>query len=367
MTPIKQLLAEADIIVNGTRPWDIQVHNDRLSTRVLREGSLGFGEAYMDGWWDAPALDELVTRIFNAGLEQKVRRNWPLLASALVSRLTNLQAPRRAFEIGRRHYDIGNDLYRAMLDRRMTYSCGYWRDAHTLDEAQETKLDLICKKLNLAAGMRILDIGCGWGSFVQFAAERYGVAAIGITVSKEQATLARERCANLPIEIRLQDYRDLPNEQFDRIVSIGMFEHVGYKNYRAFMATACRSLKDDGLFLLHTIGGNRSVTSTDPWIGKYIFPNSMLPSVAQIARAAEGLFVMEDWHNFSADYDRTLMAWFTNFDRVWPTLKEKYGDRFYRMWKFYLLSCAGSFRSRKNQLWQIVFSPHGVRGGYQRI
>ncbi|MBI4133197.1 class I SAM-dependent methyltransferase, partial [Candidatus Uhrbacteria bacterium] len=191
MTPIKQLLATADIIVGGMRPHDIHVHNDRLYSRVLREGSLGFGEAYMDGWWDTPAVDELVTRIFNAHLERGVRKNWPLVLSALISRIVNLQAPRRAFEIGRRHYDIGNDLYRAMLDQRMTYSCGYWTDAHTLDEAQEAKLDLCCQKLGLAPGMRVLDIGSGWGSFATFAAKKYGVSVVGITVSKEQAMLAR--------------------------------------------------------------------------------------------------------------------------------------------------------------------------------
>jgi len=170
----------------------------------------------------------------------------------------------------------------------------------------------------------------------------------------------------LPIELRLQDYRDV-HETFDHVISLGMFEHVGYKNYRTYMEVASRCLKDDGLFLLHTIGGNMSVTHTDPWIERYIFPNSMLPSLAQIGKAIEKIFVMEDWHNFGADYDKTLMAWFHNFNKHWDTLKGKHGDRFYRMWKFYLLASAGGFRARKNQLWQIVLSKNGVPGGYASI
>ena len=253
-----------------------------------------------------------------------------------------------------------------MLDERMVYTCGYWKDVNNLDDAQEKKLDLVCRKIGLKSGQRILDIGCGWGSFAKFAAERYGAQVVGITVSKEQVVLARERCKGLPVEIRLQDYRDL-NEKFDHIISLGMFEHVGYKNYREYMTVARRCLVDGGLFLLHTIGGNISSTQTDAWIDKYIFPNSIIPSAKQITSAYEGLFVMEDWHNFGTYYDRTLMAWFENFDNAWPALASKYNERFYRMWKFYLLVCAGTFRSRHNHLWQIVLSPRGVVGGYTSI
>jgi cyclopropane-fatty-acyl-phospholipid synthase len=251
-----------------------------------------------------------------------------------------------------------------MLDKRMVYTCGYWKDAKTLDEAQEAKLDLTCKKLNLKPGMKVLDIGCGWGSFAKYAAEKYKVKVVGITVSKEQAVLAKALCKGLPIEIRLQDYRDL-NEKFDRIVSLGMFEHVGYKNYKTYMKVVHRCLKDDGLFLLHTIGGNKSVKSTDPWIDKYIFPNSMLPSIKQMGDAIEDYFVMEDWHNFSADYDKTLMAWYNNFENSWNKLKDDYDERFHRMWRYYLLACAGTFRARKSQLWQIVLSKDGIKEGYR--
>lgn len=363
---VETILALADIRLNGERPWDMQVHNEKLFDRVLAQGSLGLGEAYMDGWWDVQSLDQFFTRVLNARLETKIPRNIGLIFTAAKARLMNQQSKSKAFEIGEAHYDIGNDLYQAMLDARLTYTCGYWKEATTLNEAQEAKLDVVCQKLQLKPGQRVLDIGCGWGSFLKFAAEKYGIQGVGVTVSKEQVTLARELCTDLPIEIRLQDYREV-KEQFDHVVSLGMFEHVGMKNYRTFMEVVNSCLKDDGLFLLHTIGGLRSVTHTDPWISKYIFPNSMLPSMVQIGASIEQLFVMEDWHSFGAYYDNTLMAWFQNFDHAWPELRETYGDRFYRMWKYYLLSCAGSFRSRHNQLWQIVLSKHGVPGGYQRV
>jgi cyclopropane-fatty-acyl-phospholipid synthase len=248
----------------------------------------------------------------------------------------------------------------------MVYSCAYWKDANNLDDAQEAKLDLICKKLDLHSGSRILDIGCGWGSFARYAAEQYGAEVVGITVSRDQANFARERCAGLPVEIRLQDYRDVEG-MFDRIVSVGMFEHVGYKNYRTYMETARRLLKDGGLFLLHTIGRGETRRENDAWIEKYIFPNSMIPSMKQISAAIEKLFVVEDWHNFSADYDATLMAWFRNFDLNWDSLNEQYDVRFYRMWKYYLLSCAAAFRTRHMQVWQIILSKEGVAGGYRSI
>ena len=235
-----------------------------------------------------------------------------------------------------------------------------------LMQAQENKLDLICKKLYLKPGMKLLDIGCGWGGLARYAAKNYGVQVVGVTISKEQAACAQRDKQRYPVEIRLQDYRDL-NEKFDRIVSVGMFEHVGYKNYHTFMEVTHELLKDDGLMFLHTIGGNVSYTRGDDWIDKYIFPNGMLPSIAQIGNSIEHLFVMEDWHNFGADYDKTLMAWYANFEKSWPSLQPKYGDRFYRMWKYYLLSCAGLFRARGIQLWQIMLSKKGVIGGYQSV
>jgi cyclopropane-fatty-acyl-phospholipid synthase len=206
----------------------------------------------------------------------------------------------------------------------------------------------------------VLDIGCGWGGFAKYAAEKYGATIHGITVSREQVEFANKFCQGLDVKIELKDYRDL-NEKFDRIVSIGMFEHVGYRNYRTFMKVVQRCLKAKGLFLLHTIARNTSGKSTDPWINKYIFPRSMLPSAKQITTAAEGLFILEDWHSFGQYYDKTLMAWYNNFTKNWNKLNNTYDERFYRMWTYYLLSCAGSFRARRNQLWQVLFSKEGIK------
>ncbi|MBI2278611.1 MAG: cyclopropane fatty acyl phospholipid synthase [Candidatus Brennerbacteria bacterium] len=364
---VERLLARAGITINGDEPWDIRVANEGFYRRVIRKGSLGLGESYMDGWWDAPKLDEFFFRALRTNLRKEVGISFAQFVLFLRSVILNPQRHSRAFIIGKRHYDLGNDFYTAMLDQRMAYSCGYWNGAKNLDEAQEAKLDLICRKLGLQPGMNVLDIGCGWGSFVKYAAEHYNVKVLGITVSKEQAVYGANLCEGLAgSTVRYADYRTL-NRQFDRIVSVGMFEHVGRKNYHTFMEVVHRNLAPDGLALLHTIGGNASVWCNDIWIDRYIFPNSMLPSVAQISRAIEGLFVMEDWHSFGADYDRTLMAWFQNFDAHWGRLQTKYGDRFYRMWKYYLLSCAGSFRARRNQLWQVVLSKKGVPGGYRSV
>jgi cyclopropane-fatty-acyl-phospholipid synthase len=357
---IQDMLNIADIQINGDRPWDIQVRNQKFYQRILAGGSLALGESYMAGWWDCEALDQFFAKIMQARLDQKVKHSPRAPWAIFKAKMANPQRRSKACEIGKRHYDIGNDLFEVMLDRQMNYSCGYWKNAKNLNEAQAAKLDLICRKLSLKPGMRVLDIGCGWGGFAKFAAENYDVRVLGITVSREQVEYASRCCRHVATEINFQDYRTL-DDIFDRIISIGMFEHVGSKNYRTYMQVAHRCLVPDGLFLLHTIAGNTSVSSTDPWINKYIFPNSMLPSAKQITSAAEGLFVLEDWHSFGPYYDDTLMAWYGNFKANWDKIKDAYDQRFFRMWAYYLLSCAGSFRARRNQLWQIVFSKKGLK------
>ena len=364
---IESALAKVDVQINGSRPWDMEVHNEKLYQRIIAQGSLGLGEAYVEGWWHCPQLDELFAKILRGGLQDNVGNN--NLASWLVvlnTKLQNLQTFSRSFQVGQQHYDLGNDLYQAMLDSRLTYSCGYWRNADNLEAAQEAKLDLICQKLQLRSGMTLLDIGCGWGSLMKYAAENYGVSCVGITISQAQIELGQKLCAGLPVKFLLQDYRQLQG-QCDRLVSVGMFEHVGYKNYRQYMEVANRCLKDDGLFLLHTIGNRYSVTYGEQWSNKYIFPNGMLPSLEQIFQASGKLLVSEDVHNFGADYDRTLMAWLENFENHWQHLEAKYGKQFYRHWKYYLCMMAGSFRARNIQLWQIVFSKKGVLNGYRSV
>jgi cyclopropane-fatty-acyl-phospholipid synthase len=362
---VEEILASVGIRVNGKRIFDIQVKNEDFFKRFIKEGTLGLGESYVEGWWECDRLDEMFARLIQTDFMEIYKNRLTFIFYYLRARLSNVGKKPKAFEIGKRHYDIGNDLFQCMLDKRMVYSCAYWEDAENLDQAQEKKLDLICRKLGLQPNMKILDLGCGWGSFIKFAAERYGVEAVGVTVSEEQVKLGKEICIGLPVEIRLQDYRDVKGK-FDRVVAIGMIEHVNYKNYRTFFKLVHNSLKDDGLLLLQTIGLNKTMLEPDPWFEKYIFPNSMLPSVKLIGESMEGLFVMEDWQNFGTEYDKTLMAWHQNFLNNWEKLRNSYGDRFFRMWKYYLLMCAGLFRGRFVQLWQVVLSKKGILEGYQR-
>ena len=359
-TIIRNLLSKADIAINGSHPWDVQVRDDRFYQRVLSEGELGLGESYMDGWWDCEAMDQFFYKALKARLHEKLKPNLATLYFILKAKLANRQKTSRAGTVAKEHYDLGNDLYKAMLDQRMNYTCGYWRTADTLDDAQEAKLDLVCKKIGLKPGMSVLELGCGWGAFAKYAAEKYNVQVVAYNISKQQVQLARELCKDLPVEFKLEDYR-AANGSYDAVISIGILEHVGYKNYREYMQVVDRNLKQDGIAFIHTIGSNITTYSANRWTDKYIFPNGMLPSISQIGEAMEGLFVMEDWHNIGPDYDPTLMAWWYNFDQAWPQLEDRYGDRFYRMWKFYLLSSAGSFRARNQQLWQIVMSRRGCK------
>jgi cyclopropane-fatty-acyl-phospholipid synthase len=356
---LRELLSTAAIEINGRNPWDLQVHDERFFDRVLRDASLGLGESYMDGWWDCESIDGFIYRALKAHLDEKVRNETRYTFQVLRARLLNRQSVNKAFEVGIKHYDLGNDLFRAMLDKRLNYACAYWKNAKNLDDAQEAKLELICRKIGVKAGMRILEIGCGWGSFAKYAAEKYGAHIVGVTVSREQLALGKELCKGLPVELRLQDYREVEG-QFDAVISIGMLEHVGYKNYRSYMQVVSRCLKENGVGFIHTIGNNISINTAEPFTDKYIFPNGMLPSIAQLGAAVEGLFVIEDIHNIGPHYDPTLMAWHTNFEKAWTNLKEKYSERFYRMWRYYLLTSAGGFRSRNQQLWQIVFSRIGA-------
>jgi len=359
------LLKIAGITLNGKKPYDIQVHNEQFYGCVLAGGSLALGETYMDGWWSARRPDELINRVLRARLDEKVK-GMSAIVLAMESVLFNLQTIGRARKEVPEHYDKGNDLFERMLDPEMTYTCAYWKGAKTLEEAQRNKLDMVCRKIGLRKGMHVLDIGCGWGSFAEYAARKYGAKVTGITLSEEQIPTAKKMNKGLPVKILLQDYRELTGK-YDAIVSLGMFEHVGPKNYRTFFNVVRDHMEDDGIFLLHTIGNKKTSISSDRWITKYIFPGGHIPSLPQITKAAEGRFVIEDVHNFGTDYDKTLMAWHSNFVKRWPDIKEKYGERFFKMWEFYLLSCAAGFRSRNVQLWQIVMSKNGIPGGYESV
>ncbi len=360
---VESLLDSAGIRINGPNPWDIRVHDNSLYPYIVVNGNLGFGETYMDGGWDCDALDELFYRILRNRINSKVGV-LNQVAHNLIGHIRNFQNPSRSFIVGEKHYNTGNDLFAAMLDPGMNYSCGYWENCANLEDAQNRKLRLIFEKLTLQPGMKVLDIGCGWGGAARYAAENYDVKVTGITISQNQADYAKKFCANLPVSIQLCDYRTLKGT-YDRIYSIGMFEHVGHKNYSHFFDVVKRCIATDGRCLLHTIGGNEPSTCTDAWISKYIFPNSMIPSASQITTAYEGKFVLEDWHVFAYDYYLTLKSWYQNVQNNRESLEAEYCERFFRMWEYYLLSCAGAFRARQLQIWQLLLSPKGITGRFR--
>lgn len=352
---VKNLAQKADIEINGTRPWDMQIHNESVYGDIFKRGTLGAGEAYVNGHWDCDQLDVLFEKALLGNLQKKTK----LTPSAAILFVTHLLLNRhnitRSKKVAEQHYDLSNEFYEAMLDERMVYTCGYWKNAQNLDEAQVAKLDMVCQKLELEPDQKVLDIGCGWGSFAKYAAKKYNVHVTGVNISKEQVAYAKETCKDLPVEILLQDYRQTEGK-FDRVVSLGMFEHVGWRNYKTYMDLVNSKLKDEGLFLLHTVGHRYLTRSADQWIDKYIFPNSTIPSIQHIGKATNKLFIMEDWHNFGRDYATTLEAWYQNFNQSWPQFENQLGPEFYRMWKYYLLSFVGAFRARHMNLWQIVLS-----------
>ncbi|MBI5247901.1 MAG: cyclopropane fatty acyl phospholipid synthase [Desulfomonile tiedjei] len=354
---VQELFSRCGITINGQNYWDIQVHDDRMYARVLKEKNLGLGETYMDGWWDCSRVDEFIYRIITCGLDQKVRGSYKLLFPYVDALFSSRQSKTRAEEVAEKHYDRGNDLFLSYLDSYNQYSCAFFQGTSDLEQAQRNKMDLICRKVNIKEGDRVLDIGFGWGGLAKYMVENYRCSVTGCNISEEQVNFARESYRHLPISIAYCDYRDLQGK-FDKVVSVGMFEHVGIRNYRTFMQVVHNCLQDEGIFLLHTIGKNESQMCTDAWITKYIFPNGQLPSIAQVSRAVEGLFVLEDLHNFGPHYDKTLMAWHRRFQEAWPRLKDKYDIRFKRMWDYYLQCCAGSFRARDIQLWQFVFTKY---------
>ena len=373
---LKPIINMAGININGEKPYDIKVNDNKFYSRVLSEPSMGLGESYIEGMWDCKKIDEFISKVIQSNLEDYVKADWNLISQVLMHKLFNHQSKKKSLIVGKEHYDIGNDLYKYMLDSSMSYSCGYWKNAKNLEEAQWNKLDLICKKLKLKPGMKIIDIGCGWGGMAIHAAKNYGVEVEGITISQKQLDFALEKISplNLPINLKFLDYRELlktKGKQFDRVISIGMFEHIGYKNYRSFMKTVNHIMKDEGFMLLHTIGANRSKLNCDPWLNKYIFPNGELPSAGQISKAANNIFKLEDWHSFGEYYDKTLMAWHKNFNAHWPKIQklnpQKYNMKFKRMWDYYLLMCAGLFRSRETQLWQAVYSKIRNRKYYHSV
>lgn len=369
---IEELLNQAGISLDGNNPWDPQIRDRRFIDALFNQRSIGSGEAYMNGWWDCERLDELFYRICRKRIERKFYSKLDILFTMINNTLINQQTPKRSEDVANTHYNLGNRLYELMLGESMAYTCGYWKEAKSLDEAQFAKYDLVCRKAQLKPGEKVLEIGCGWGGLAKYMAEHYGVEVVAMDIGIEPAKYAKELCKSLPVQIYHCDYRaqevyNPNNIIFDKIVSVGVLEHVGYKNYPTLMKLSRSMLKKEGIFLLHSIGGNSSINFCEPWINKYIFPRGMLPSLKQLGKSFEGHFIVEDWQNFGAFYEKTLFGWHDNLNQHWPELKQDYDERFRRMMNYYLLSCAGGFRARGMQLWQFVLTPEGLLNGYTSI
>ncbi|MGI9476954.1 MAG: cyclopropane fatty acyl phospholipid synthase [Hyphomicrobiaceae bacterium] len=376
---IEDLCAKGGVIINGPRPWDLKVHDKRVYDRVLSDGALGLGEAYMQGWWDADDLYGLFVRLLpQAQVAKEKNVGWRTTLAFLKARLLNVQTRGQSRKLADAHYNLSNELFEHMLGSSMAYSCGYWADAGNLDAAQFAKYDMICRKLYLKPGERLLDIGCGWGGFAKYAASEYGAEVVGITVAGEQAQYARQACKGLPVEILTCDYREFDCQEnggrFDKVASIGMIEHVGYRNYRTLLSVIRSVLREPGLLLLHTIGSNASMEVADPWMTTYIFPGGALPSMRQLGEAAEDLLVLQDLQNIGIHYTPTLRAWHDNFEAYWSN-PDTSGRRprvwgseevFYRMWRYYLLACAADFAVGDSQVWQLVYAKGHLTNGYIR-
>jgi cyclopropane-fatty-acyl-phospholipid synthase len=374
---VTDIFNQGGISLNGPNPWDIQIRDSRFFNRVLTGGSLGFGESYMDGDWDVAQLDALIRRILRIKATRKpivtLNRTW----HDLKSRLMNLQSRSGSMAIIDAHYDLDHRLYQHFLGPYNQYTCCFFNQATSLEAAEIEKLEMICNKLDLREGDKVLDIGCGWGGFSRYAAETRGCQVTGISISKEQIAYAKEFTAGLPVEIINTDYRDLPklydSRHFDKVVIIGMIEHVGYKNYQRLFEIVHELLNDNGLLLLHTIGNTRKTTVADPWIEKYIFRNSMLPSMSQLTNSTEDLFVIQDWENYGHYYAPTLAAWQSNFEKNWDKIRaietrNQFDERFRRMFNYYFLSCQAGFETEHILLWHMVMSKQGFgKAVYPRV
>lgn len=349
---------EFQVIGSGPVQFRVRVKGEIPRKELLRSTSLALGEAYMRGDIEVDRDLYEVLDLF-LGHMDRFKRSSRALKGILD---TSLDRKKQKEEVSS-HYDIGNDFYELWLDETMSYSCGYF--AHTgtsLFEAQVAKVDHILEKLQLKEGMKLLDIGCGWGFLLKRAAERYGVQGVGITLSEEQyrrfAQDIQEGRLQEMLEVHQMDYRELAKcgMKFDRVVSVGMLEHVGRGNYGRFLASVDEVLKPGGLFLLHYISALKE-HSGDPFIRKYIFPGGVIPSLREIiSLLPDYQFYTLDVESLRQHYVRTLHCWRENFLKNGEKIVEKYGEEFARMWELYLASCAATFHNGVIDLHQILVS-----------
>lgn len=350
---ITYLFSRADIRVGGSRSWDIEVTDPRFFRTLMKRGSLGLGEAYMDGWWRAEDLEAFFYRCIKSNLYQASQSLPFHVRRRLLDKLNNQQNRNKSVRVARQHYNLGNDLFFEFLGHYKNYSCGYFRDTDDLCQAQLKKMQQICREMAFKSGERVLDVGGGWGEIARHVATNHECQITSINISDEQITHARRHCAGLPVEIKKLDYRDL-DKGFDKILVIAMLTHVGPKNYRVFMETLHRCLEPGGTVLIESVGSPTDKINCEPWTDKYIFPGGVIPSLRQIDRAIDGLFTRERTAEFGDYYHLTMRAWHENFTRAWPQLQLRYPEKVRLMFEYFFLSVAAAFRARSLLHWHIV-------------
>lgn len=353
-----EIADELQVIGTGPVHFRVKLQEEIPKKELLKSTSLALGEAYMKG---NLTVDRDLYEVLELLLQGMGRfsRNPRALRRILHTSLGKEQQKKQVMS----HYDIGNEFYRLWLDETMSYSCAYFqKQDDTLFQAQVAKVDHILKKLNLKPGMRLLDIGCGWGFLMMRAARKFGVHCTGITLSRQQyqsvSDEIREQKLEELVEVRLMDYRDLKEwgRSFDRIVSVGMLEHVGRGNYSFFLEQAASVLRQGGLFLLHFISAQKEHEG-DPWIRRYIFPGGVIPSFREIVYLLPDYgFCMQDTESLRRHYVKTLLCWRENFGQAVQTVREQYGEEFVRMWDLYLASCAAAFQNGIVDLHQLLLS-----------
>jgi len=339
---------------------DIVVNNKEMFVKIASNGELGLVESYINGDWDSDNLEKTISELIskldflkNQIKKQSLNFIFMEIKAVIKNRIQNNSIKSVKKNISH-HYDIGNDLFQKMLGKHMQYTCAYfYKPNMTLDEAQYAKMELIAKKIDLKPNMKVLDIGCGFGSMAQHLAKHYNVYVIGVTLSKEQKKYADEYFSHPRVTIELKDYRHVTGN-FDRVYSVGMFEQVGRKRYKEYYDKCYELLKPDGIMLIHTIGTNKRKWNHNSFINKYIFPEGELPHIENLTHSFVDKWHLEDWQNMGLSYAKTTKLWHTNIGD-WSGL-DNYDERFRRMWDFYLLGCVANFQSRNVCLWQIVYT-----------
>lgn len=347
----------SEIYGEGNPEFKIIFNEPIPKADIIKDPSLTFGEAYMTKKIDIEgSIQKVIESLYNN--QESFLSNSDKYANLLRMATNSIKNSKKNIEF---HYDIGNDFYKLWLDDTMTYSCGYFKSkSDSLTQAQKNKVEHILKKLNLKEGETLLDIGCGWGELIISAAKKYKVKAMGITLSSEQLAKAKERIKSEGLEdlleVELVDYRELKNRTFDKIVSVGMLEHVGQDHLAEYFSNVNNLLNDKGVSLLHCITSTE-VGGNNTWIDKYIFPGGYVPAVRELINCmSDEKFTLIDAENLRLHYGRTLEHWAKNFENALPEIRKTKDETFIRMWRLYLNACAASFNSGNISIHQFVFN-----------